>query len=258
MTPRILIPVSLALATGCGTSLRYSPGDTAVRMSAAQRAQAKLAVVDIMDGRARGQPAALPFVPGDPREKSLTEVRESFREHALEAGLVAEAQALLPAPKSRAALDQLLNEAASRGAQSILLVRLDAATALGYRSPVAGSLLMLMPLVGILPGIIAASLTINEERVGALVRGFLVDVQGRVVVARFEHLYEYYDDDVTLWGFGPADELADGLFVATDAVLGQAHTALTRSGRADETAGLEAVLAPAPLVFVSVDQEASR
>ncbi|MEQ9501146.1 MAG: hypothetical protein RIT81_30035 [Deltaproteobacteria bacterium] len=259
MCRRLLTSVLLAAATGCGgTSLRYGSGDTAVRMSATQRAQAKLAVVDVMDGRSRGEPTDLPFVLHEPRAKSLAQIRESFRAHVVEAGLVGSEGEVLAAPTSREELDTLLGDAADRGAKAVLFVRLDAVTALGYRDPVAGSLLMLSAtIVGILPGIIAGSLTINEERVAVLVRGFLVDPDGRVVVARVEHLYEYYDDAVALlFGYGPADELPEGLFAATDAVLVQATQHLADGPTTSEA--LDVLFGPGPRVYARTAKEYSK
>lgn len=211
---------------GCGPSVSYSTGGA---KRVLQGGGAKVAAVQIMDGRDKGAPSASPILFGNERHRDFEELRKSMREHAHRAGFAQEGGWLPPAPNTPEEAEAVMAEAVNRGIDTLLFTRLNMVTAGGQVATVVSvfTVLNYLAVLGVgfatlVPSVIVFSLPINEEHVVVNVTGYLVEPRGRSVLASFSEESVLSDDSVTAWGHNPPAEVADHIFQALEKVFQRA------------------------------------
>jgi hypothetical protein len=220
---------------GCSVSMKY--GTSGVDRLVRERQRARLVVPEILDARVDGKPGAGGIVYGQDREEDFQGLREAVGEHVQRAGLVPEGTAAPRAPHSEQEVARILDRARASGAQAVLFLRLEGASARGdpahWAIGLSNASLPLMALgVGIPVWIIADSLPVHGEYADATVEGLLVDPSTRELLGRFSGKGHLANDSVTRWGYAPLAEIPGVIRTAVQQVLAAAvqaqHTGYPR------------------------------
>jgi hypothetical protein len=234
----ISLLAGITLMSGCAPSLQYQPNNAA-RVVPAQQAPISLMMADVVDGRDRKASSGLPLVANQAPEKSFGELRKSARKHAKQTGLVTQDGLFAAAPTTAAELEQVLAQARAAGAKAVLITRLEGLYADG-RSSIAHRLLVVSPLIGVVPVLVAYSLPLAGEYASAKIGAFLVDPTTGLVFASYEKSFVHLDKSVTGWGYGPNGELKDVLYNTMQLVYAEAAKIMTT---ADPKSGPQVAIA---------------
>lgn len=248
------------VAAGCTASVAYRAEGSLPRISSAERSEARVAAVQLMDGRSLGSPSELPLVAtgtqplAEDRASQWAELRSSFEEHARRAGFAEPSRRMAPAPTTPDEARAILQEASRTGLKTLLFVRLDGATAFEAKNAsveVFDSLSLPLYVIGVAPGLIPMlifySLPVNVEYVAVQVRGFLVDVERERVLDSFVERVVLDDNRVAAWSLSALDELPPIVFKTIDQVFTKAAERLRSDAATSPTAptlGIEALFEP--------------
>jgi hypothetical protein len=119
-----------------------------------------------------------------------------------------------------------LAQARAAGAKAVLITRLEGLYADG-RSSIAHRLLVVSPLIGVVPVLVAYSLPLAGEYASAKIGAFLVDPTTGLVFASYEKSFVHLDKSVTGWGYAPTEELKDVLYNTMQLVYAEAAKIMT-------------------------------
>lgn len=191
----VLLSSSLSLGwiVGCG-GVNYQYGSDANAHLPAL-AQSRALVPDTLDARAGGAPSDAPTVEGADREEELRQVREGVRQHVQNAGLAQSSS--IPAPRSPAEVEAILQRAAQQGAQEVIFLRYLSSE---YREVCVSSAALAI-FIGILPWLIIDSLPISNHGANAMFEAIVVNPAERSVLSRVGRLAAF-GEAVSTWGCG--------------------------------------------------------
>jgi hypothetical protein len=230
---QIMIGLACFSFLGCGAALKYN-SSRAVELFGSSRDKPPVVIPELMDGRHRGKESKLPLRYGSEREDDFSQLREAVRDHTVNSNFVEEHAPIVPAPGNPQEVEQILKDAAGKGAKAVLFLKIEGLFTYedpGLATAIVGFLSIPPFFVGIIPLTIVYSLPINSEYASTEIHAYLVDPAGKRLIGDFRESIVFNQRSVSAWAIQGNNLPRKVLFEAMEKILKQSAEAISSGDR---------------------------